>query len=68
MVIVWKGVNVLLSNVYDTVTFAPVTNGDRVTVTVTFWPTVNVAGDVERLIVAFDLVTRRGCGVENVSA
>jgi hypothetical protein len=62
------GVNVLLSNVYNTVTFAPATNGDAVTVTVTFCPTVIVAGEVERLRVTFDLVTRSGWGVEKVSA
>jgi hypothetical protein len=67
MVTVLMGVNVLLSNVYDTVTFAPATDGDAVTDTVTFCPTVNVAGEVVRVRVTLDLVTRSDWGVENVS-
>jgi len=58
----------LLSEVYDTVMFEPVTNGDIPTVTVTFWPTVKLAGEVERVSVAFALFTKRFWGVEKVSA
>jgi len=64
--IVWIGVNVLLSVVYDTVTFAPVINGDRLTVMFTLWPFANVAGEVDIVTVLFPLYTNNGSGVEYV--
>ena len=68
MAMVLMGVNVLLSDVYETVTFAPATRGDIVTIIVTFWPVENDEGEVESVMVLFDLATSSGSGVEYVSA
>jgi len=67
MTIVVIGVKVLLSVVYDSVTFVVVTNGRSVTVTVTFCPTENDAGEVESVRLAFTGLTVSGRGCENVS-